>query len=171
MNPEPSLEETIAFMKHCHEGQMDKSGKPYWTHPLRVMLRLGPKAPESAKKAALLHDVVEDCGVTLPQLRSMGYSMSTVRVVDALTRRKDETYRKFIDRTISRGLAPCAVKLADLADNSSPGRVNGLPEEMKSIVKRYEEAKEKIFANYPVMVEFHIIVGDIDPELTKPFGF
>jgi hypothetical protein len=56
----PTVDETIAFIKRAHAGQVDKAGNPYWQHPVSVMGRLGPDATESEKLAALLHDVIED---------------------------------------------------------------------------------------------------------------
>src|SRR5580704_9486739 len=50
----------------AHEGQFRRSGEPYITHPIAVatiVAELGLDAPTVA--AALLHDAVEDTGVTL----------------------------------------------------------------------------------------------------------
>src|SRR3954452_8087365 len=50
----------------AHEGQFRKSGEPYVTHPLAVatiVARYG--MDETTVVAALLHDAVEDTGVTL----------------------------------------------------------------------------------------------------------
>lgn len=57
-----TLERAIEIARKAHEGQSDKGGAPYITHPLRVMERAGP---EEAKMAAVLHDVVEDTTVII----------------------------------------------------------------------------------------------------------
>ena len=36
----PTIEETIAFIKQAHAGQVDKVGREYYHHPIAVMQRL-----------------------------------------------------------------------------------------------------------------------------------
>ncbi len=55
----PTLEDAIALAIEANRGQKDRVGEPYILHPLRVMFRLGWDAPEAARIAAVLHDVVE----------------------------------------------------------------------------------------------------------------
>src|SRR5260370_39001723 len=71
----PTLEDAIALAMKAHLGQKDKAGEPYILHPLRVMFRLGWDAPEAAKIAAVLHDVVEDSKGkgTFADLLRLGY--------------------------------------------------------------------------------------------------
>jgi GTP diphosphokinase / guanosine-3',5'-bis(diphosphate) 3'-diphosphatase len=55
----------------AHDGQFRKSGEPYVTHPIAVagiVAELGLDAPSVA--AALLHDAVEDTGLTLEVLNA-----------------------------------------------------------------------------------------------------
>jgi GTP diphosphokinase / guanosine-3',5'-bis(diphosphate) 3'-diphosphatase len=64
------LEHALLFAIEKHDGQMRRSGEPYVTHPIavaRLVASLHMDPPTLA--AALLHDVVEDCGVTVEQLR------------------------------------------------------------------------------------------------------
>ena len=112
----PDLGDTFEVMRKGHEGQMDKCGRPYYLHPLRVAMRLANCTPEE-RQAALLHDVVEDTPVTLDQLREMGYSDELLGLVDLLTRRKPEgeTHNQYIERLVaSRNAKALRVKLADL---------------------------------------------------------
>jgi hypothetical protein len=37
----PGIDETIAFIRRAHAGQVDKGGVDYWNHPVSVMNRLG----------------------------------------------------------------------------------------------------------------------------------
>src|SRR5690349_24196867 len=81
----PDLGSTIDLMRRAHDGQIDKSGRPYYLHPLRVAMRLAFFSSEE-RHAALLHDVVEDTPVTLPDLRSVGYGDKILGLVALLTR-------------------------------------------------------------------------------------
>ena len=71
--PDPNLvDSALIFAAHAHQHQRRKSTDiPYIVHPVGVMLTLiqcGESDPELLA-AALLHDTVEDTGVTLAQLR------------------------------------------------------------------------------------------------------
>lgn len=117
--PAMNLENAIALAAKAHEGQVDKAGAPYILHPLRMMLRVS--SPEE-RMAAVLHDVVEDCGVSLADLRAAGFSEAVVGAVDALTRREEESYEEFVARA-ARDPVGRRVKLADLEDNSDLSRI------------------------------------------------
>ena len=90
-----TLERAIEIARKAHEGQSDKGGAPYITHPPRVMERVGP---EEAKMAAAPHDAVEDTEVTLDDFRAEGFPVKIVEAVDALTRGPGESYEFFIFR-------------------------------------------------------------------------
>src|SRR5688572_9923369 len=59
------------FARGAHEGQFRKSGEPYVSHPLNVATLVADlRMDASTMLAALLHDVVEDCGVTLEEIET-----------------------------------------------------------------------------------------------------
>lgn len=103
-----------------HDGQYDKSGLPYITHPIRVSRRVdGPQLIA----AALLHDVLEDTDATPELLLDRGISPVTVQTVLHLTQRPDEPRRDYEDRLIAEGTQLAwRVKRADIADNLDPRR-------------------------------------------------
>lgn len=63
--------EAAAFAAQCHHGQVRKgAGTPYIAHPMAVSaLVLAFGGDEDQAIGALLHDVVEDCGVTYGEIR------------------------------------------------------------------------------------------------------
>jgi (p)ppGpp synthase/HD superfamily hydrolase len=127
-----NLENAIALAAKAHSGQVDKAGAPYILHPLRMMLKLA--TPEE-RMAAVLHDVVEDCGVTLDDLRTGGFSEAVVAAVDALTKRDGESYEDFVARA-ARDAVGRRVKLADLEDNSDLSRIaNPTPSDFERLEK------------------------------------
>lgn len=127
-----TLERAIALAAKAHEGQVDKVGAPYILHPLRVMLRV--RSTEE-RIAAVLHDVVEDCNVTLDDLRREGFTEAVVTAVAALTKRPGEDYEAFVLRAAADPIGR-AVKLADLADNSDMSRIaNPTPKDLERLEK------------------------------------
>jgi (p)ppGpp synthase/HD superfamily hydrolase len=115
------LERAIQIAVEAHKGQLDKSGKPYILHPLRVMLRMS--TPEQMM-AAVLHDVVEDTPWTLDQLRDEGLPENVLEAVDCLSHREGESYDQFVERLLPHPIAR-KVKLADLEDNMDIRRLSG----------------------------------------------
>jgi (p)ppGpp synthase/HD superfamily hydrolase len=131
-----TLERAIALAARAHEGQTDKAGAPYILHPLRMMLRL--ETPEE-RIVATLHDVVEDCGVTLDQLRAEGFSEAVIDGVDAVTRRESESYEEFVLRA-KANLIGRQVKLVDLEDNCDVSRLREVTERDLARLEKYKRA-------------------------------
>ncbi|MBI2935603.1 MAG: bifunctional (p)ppGpp synthetase/guanosine-3',5'-bis(diphosphate) 3'-pyrophosphohydrolase, partial [Chloroflexi bacterium] len=80
------VEEALEFAQEKHQGQKRVSGGPYFEHPLQTAHLLADLHFDGdTLAAALLHDVVEDCGVTPAQLtEKFGEEIS--RLVDGVTK-------------------------------------------------------------------------------------
>lgn len=134
------LTKAIIFAANAHDGQLDKVGVPYILHPLAVMNAVSPD-PE-AMQVAVLHDVIEDCGVTEQDLLEEGFSEVVVGAVVALSREPAgtpgrRTYRQYVLDLLPNDLAR-KVKRADAQHNMSPDRCGKLPPSERGIVHRYE---------------------------------
>jgi len=138
MSATPSLERAITIAAKAHAGQVDKAGQPYILHPIRVMLRL---SAADARITALFHDVVEDCDVTLNDLRAEGFAEAILTAVDALTKREGETRIEAAYRAAANSIAR-AVKLADNADNMDLSRLDNPTEKDYARMKEYEQVRE-----------------------------
>ena len=80
------VEKAFVFADQCHQGQMRISGEPYIAHPLETALFLANlHLDHHTIVAALLHDVVEDCGVTLQELDSK-FGNEVTKLVDGVTK-------------------------------------------------------------------------------------
>lgn len=117
---------TIAeeFAKKAHEGQKQATGEPYFEHPKAVAELLKKwKQNEEVISAGYLHDVVEDCNVSLEELKEkfgkkVAYlvdGMSWVRSSDS-SKDFDVTYRKFATYA-KKEPALVLIKLADMTSN------------------------------------------------------
>ena len=97
------------------------------------------------KIVAALHDIVEDGGVTLAEVRDE-YGDTTADAVDALTRREGEDYLlSFIPR-VARNAIATTVKIADLNHNLQIQRIkNPTPDDFKRHEK-YARARSHLIA-------------------------
>ncbi len=134
------LEKAILIATSAHQGQIDKAGKPYILHPLRLMFS---RINEIERICAVLHDVIEDTDITLDYLRNEGFSEEILSVLDALTRRSNESYDEFISRIINNKIA-CYVKLADLCDNMDLSRITNPTEKDCQRIEKYRRAADRI---------------------------
>lgn len=129
------LMRAIAIATQAHKGQTDRSGKPYITHPLRVMEACETTAQ---KIVAVLHDVVEDTAVTLEELAAE-FPPAIVEAVDFMTHRPEVTYEQYIARLASNAIAR-AVKLRDLTDNMDLRRLVAITDDDVTRCRKYLKA-------------------------------
>lgn len=116
------LWEALEFAFQKHKGQVDLHGHDYRLHILRVtagLSRQGVNKPE-ALAAAALHDVVEDCAVSIEEVEKR-FGADVAGLVLLLTHDIGEAtgvpYEEYIE-TLDKSRIARAIKLADLEDNS-----------------------------------------------------
>jgi (p)ppGpp synthase/HD superfamily hydrolase len=112
MEMEHLLEAAIRLAAKVHKGQVDRFGKPYILHVMRVMMR-GHDLDEQVLGA--LHDVLERSDLQEPDLAKKGFSPRVLKALQHITRVENETYEQYIDRVVQDNLA-LRVKIHDLAD-------------------------------------------------------
>lgn len=119
-----SLELAISTALQAHLGQIDEDGFPHIVHAMGVMAitqrelesqHIAGYTNEEILIAAVLHDTVEDSNITLEYIRHI-FGERVAEIVDAITRRKDESYRDFIYRAKANPAARL-IKIADLLHN------------------------------------------------------
>ena len=136
-----TLDEAIQTARRAHEGQLDKAGRPYIAHPLRVMGRV---RSEHERMAAILHDVVEDTSVTLADLTAAGCPEEVLAAVAAISKQPGEDQATYLARVAANPIAR-TVKRADIADNMSPDRLAHLdPETREQLRAKYEAALRQL---------------------------
>jgi len=81
------------FGKEAHEGQLRKSGDPYFDHCFEVAKILADlKMDSTTIIAGLLHDVVEDTGVTTADVRDI-FGEEVAQLVDGVTKLGDIKFK------------------------------------------------------------------------------
>ena len=135
------LQKAIQIATEAHKGQLDKSGKDYIGHPLRVM-EMGKT--EEEKIVGVLHDVVEDTSWTFEALEAEGFSPEIIAALRCVTKlSENENYDDFIERVKKNPLA-VAVKINDLSDNMDIRRLPYLSDKDVKRLKKYLKAYKKL---------------------------
>jgi (p)ppGpp synthase/HD superfamily hydrolase len=139
-----TLDDAKALAIRAHDGQLDKAGRPYISHPLRVMSKVDG---EYAKMTAVLHDVVEDTPVTPEDLRAAGCPERVIDAVIAISKRPGESMSDYLARVAADPIA-VVVKHADIADNSGPQRLGQLDAATQQRLRRKYAEALRLLANY-----------------------
>ena len=130
-----NLQDAIIFATQAHEKQTDKAGLPYILHPISVMNRI-PEEDVVGRTVAILHDVMEDCGVRWETLY-LRYGAEVANAVRDLSCYKGESYKGFLGRVMLNPLAR-RVKIQDIRDNLARPVLPGDEEWKRSMTtKRY----------------------------------
>jgi GTP pyrophosphokinase/guanosine-3',5'-bis(diphosphate) 3'-pyrophosphohydrolase len=121
------VRDAYRFADEAHLGQFRASGEPYITHPIAVAgLCADWKLDAQAIMAALMHDAMEDCGVTKIELIER-FGAPTAELVDGLTKldklqfstkeeSQAESFRKML-LAMARDVRVILIKLSDRLHN------------------------------------------------------
>ncbi|MEP6607849.1 MAG: bifunctional (p)ppGpp synthetase/guanosine-3',5'-bis(diphosphate) 3'-pyrophosphohydrolase [Burkholderiaceae bacterium] len=121
------IKEAFRFSDEAHLGQFRRSGAPYITHPLAVAEILTEwRLDGAAIQAALLHDVIEDCGIEQSQLIER-FGSTVAELVDGVSKldrlqfssteqAQAENFRKML-LAMARDVRVMLIKLADRLHN------------------------------------------------------
>ena len=121
------VRQAYRFADEAHLGQLRSSGEPYITHPIAVAAQCADwKLDAQALMAALLHDALEDCGITKIELIER-FGSPVAELVDGLTKldklqfntreeNQAESFRKML-LAMARDVRVILIKLADRSHN------------------------------------------------------
>jgi guanosine-3',5'-bis(diphosphate) 3'-pyrophosphohydrolase len=121
------VRDAYRFADEAHLGQFRAGGEPYITHPIAVAgLCADWRLDAQAIMAALMHDAMEDCGVTKSELIER-FGSPTAELVDGLTKldklqfstreeSQAESFRKML-LAMARDVRVILIKLADRLHN------------------------------------------------------
>ncbi len=174
--PDSLIARAYAFAEHAHNGQVRKSGEPYFNHPLAAAEILHSwHLDDSTIAAGLLHDTVEDTGVPLETIKQE-FGEEVAFLVDGVTKlgrikyrggqnettNKAENLRKMV-LALSHDLRVVFIKLADRLHNMQTLGV--LPPAKQ---KRIALETDEIYASLAYRLGMHNLSGELQ-DLAFPY--
>jgi GTP diphosphokinase / guanosine-3',5'-bis(diphosphate) 3'-diphosphatase len=120
------IRRAYVFSANAHQGQVRKSGEPYFTHPLEVSALLADmRLDEHAICAGMLHDTVEDTETTVRDIEDL-FGKQVADIVDGVTKlnikfntafeKQAENFRRMLV-AMAKDIRVILVKLADRLHN------------------------------------------------------
>lgn len=129
LNPLSSqkIKKAVSFADKAHQGQFRKSGEPFIIHPINVgMILASLKMDADTIIAGLLHDVVEDCDISLSEVRKE-FGKNVSKLVDGMTKLlqldeklKDQSQAEYFQKmalATAEDVRVVIIKLADRLHN------------------------------------------------------
>lgn len=136
------VRETCEYADKLHEGQQRSSGEPYIVHPIGVAMILAElRLDLDSIITGILHDTVEDTGVSLEEIEKK-FGPSVAQLVDGVTKisritfrtseeKQAENFRKMVV-AMAKDLRVILVKLADRTHNMRT--LEHLPERKRRVI-------------------------------------
>lgn len=153
------LKECKDFCKKAFRNKKDKNGIDAYLHSYAVLNKvkdvlqkvdnnnntLPTCMPSDYFKLALLHDVVEDTNLKISVVEEKcNLDCKVTEALDAITRRKEESYFDYIERCSNNRLATF-VKICDLAVNIKRGKMSD-----KLVKERYLPALGYLYLKFNI---------------------
>jgi len=130
VGPTPLTNKAVAYAIEKHAGQVRRGSRlPYIVHPIAVLAIVRKfkvsKYSDELGAAAVLHDVVEDCGVSYEEL-VVEFGKMVADIVMELTNDPEEIRRlgkrEYLDRKLAKlSSYALVIKLADMLANMTEG--------------------------------------------------
>lgn len=168
----------LSFAREKHEGQFRKSGEPYIVHPLIMACNAVGMGihDDNVIATVLLHDVCEDCGVSLAELPvndtvRRAVDLMTFRVMDGESKEiaKNRYYNMLIqsrEATLTKLIDRCH-NVSSMAGTFSVEKLKAYIEETRHYVlpllrkakNHYPQNSDELF-----LLKYHIVsvVNSID---------
>lgn len=140
------LEIALVIVNSSFNGKLDKGGKPYANHCIRVMnsiIKDHSHINNDIRCIALLHDLLEDCPEWNEKSLGCFFNKNIIDAINILTRKENQTYDDYIDE-ISKNSDATLVKIHDLRDNMDITRLTELTDKDCERLKKYHKAYLKL---------------------------
>ena len=164
-------QKALTFARAKHEGQMRRSGQPYIIHPLTMAcnaISLGIK-DDAVVATILLHDVCEDCGVSVAELPvsdavKRGVELMTFRVMEGETKEiaKNRYYNMLLqsrEATLTKLIDRCH-NVSSMAGTFSVAKLKSYIEETRHYVLPLLKKAKSVYpedAEVLFLLKYHMV--------------
>lgn len=164
-------QKALTFARAKHEGQMRRSGQPYIIHPLTMAcnaISLGIK-DDAVVATILLHDVCEDCGVSVAELPvsdavKRGVELMTFRVMEGETKEvaKNRYYNMLLqsrEATLTKLVDRCH-NVSSMAGTFSVAKLKSYIEETRHYVLPLLKKAKSVYpedAEVLFLLKYHMV--------------
>ena len=164
-------QKALTFARAKHEGQMRRSGQPYIIHPLTMAcnaISLGIK-DDAVVATILLHDVFEDCGVSVAELPvsdavKRGVELMTFRVMEGETKEiaKNRYYKMLLqsrEATLTKLIDRCH-NVSSMAGTFSVAKLKSYIEETRHYVLPLLKKAKSVYpedAEVLFLLKYHMV--------------
>lgn len=170
-----TLEQAIIFAIKAHKGQRRKgNGRPYIMHPLSVMKTLYDLKESKniflLTTAAILHDTVEDCGITIAIIaKKFGYHVASLVEELTLDKEKYKTIGKkeyLAEEVLHMSSYALCIKLCDRYDNicdmkqMKPEFIQKYKEETEYILDKLKSKRPKLTKTHDKLI--NLIINELE---------
>lgn len=161
----------LSFAREKHCGQMRKSGQSYIVHPLTMAcdaVSMGIR-DDTIVATILLHDVCEDCGVSVAELpfsdsAKKGVELMTFRVMDGETKEtaKNRYYNMMLqsrEATLTKLIDRCH-NVSSMAGTFSVEKLKSYIEEIRHYVLPLLKKAKSVYpedADMLFLLKYHIV--------------
>lgn len=137
----PLTMKAVTYAYNLHGKQTREDGAEYYEHPITVARYLVNHGilDDATVACGLLHDVKENCGISLEEI-SREFGKDTAFLVDLISKRQDETLEEYYARA-SSDIRAVIVKAADRTHNI--GNMVGVFD-LSRLKKYVKETKEHV---------------------------
>lgn len=161
----------LSYAREKHSGQLRKSGQPYIVHPLIMAcnaVSMGIK-DDAVVATILLHDVCEDCGVSVAELPvsetvKRGVELMTFRVMEGETKEiaKNRYYNMLLqsrEATLTKLIDRCH-NVSSMAGTFSVAKLKSYIEETRHYVLPLLKKAKSVYpedADILFLLKYHIV--------------
>lgn len=139
----PLVKRAYNLAEKAHEGQLRRSGEPYFTHCVAVANIIYQEwgiEDEKYVAAALLHDIIEDTKITEEELKR-DFGEDVLELVEGVTKLSQGTDQETLSKVIDKSYLNPGVAVVKLADRLHNMRTLGPMKPEKQIEKAQETMK------------------------------
>ena len=158
-----AIRKAICFARKYHDGQLRKSGEPFYSHPIEVAYMVSDYLPKTdIIIASILHDIVEDTEMSAGMILD-NFGRRVEQIVDRLTRDRPDGTKLSVEQILNNAYQAedNEVLLIKLVD-----RLHNLQTLKHMKIEKQKEIAAETLKNF-IILSLHIGILSIEKTITQ----